>query len=251
MSGASGHEGRLLGVGVGPGDPELLTIKATRIIAEAPVIAYFARKGARGIARGIVDRWIGPACVELALSYPLTTEVSVRDPAYAIALQAFYAQAGERIADHLRHGRDVALVCEGDPLFYGSFIHLYAELKGRFAVEIVPGITGMAGCWSAAKVPIACGDDVFSVLPGTLGAADLARHLAASDAVVIIKLGANLAKVRQAVTEAGRMQDAVYIEHGTSTAEQIARLAEKADDVAPYFALIVIPGRGRHPAGRP
>ncbi len=237
--------GRLFGVGVGPGDPELLTIKATKVVAASPVVAFFAKKGTQGIARKIVDRWIGAESLELPLAYPLTTEVSFRDPCYAECLHAFYVQAADSIADHLRDGRDVALVCEGDPLFYGSFIHLYAELKDRFVVEIVPGITGMAGCWSAAKVPIACGDDVFSVLPGTLDGPTLARHLAASDAVVVIKLGANLAKVRQAVSEAGRLEDAVYVERGTSSAEKIFRLAEKSGDDAPYFALIVIPGRGR------
>lgn len=251
MSGASGRDGRLFGVGVGPGDPELLTIKATKIIAASPVVAYFAKKGTPGVARRIVDRWIGAASQELPLTYPLTTEVSFRDPIYTEALHAFYVQAAACIAGHLAHGRDVALVCEGDPLFYGSFIHLYAELKERFAVEIVPGITGMAGCWSAAKVPVACGDDVFSVLPGTLGAAELARHIAASDAVVVIKLGVNLAKVRRAVSEAGRMDEAVYVERGTSRDEKISKLAEKVGDDAPYFALIVIPGRGRHPTGRP
>jgi precorrin-2/cobalt-factor-2 C20-methyltransferase len=245
MSEPSCGQGRLYGVGVGPGDPELLTVKATKILASAPVVAYFAKKGTRGVARGIVDRWIGATSLELPLAYPLTTEVSFRDPTYTEALQAFYGVAAQCIAVHLDAGRDVALVCEGDPLFYGSFIHLYAELKGRFAVEIVPGITGMAGCWSAAKVPVACGDDVFSVLPGTLDGPTLARHLTVSDAAVIIKLGANLAKVRQAVSEAGRMDDAVYVERGTSQAEKISRLAEKAGDDAPYFALVVIPGRGR------
>jgi precorrin-2/cobalt-factor-2 C20-methyltransferase len=245
MSGTSSRDGRLFGVGVGPGDPELLTVKATKILGTAPVVAFFAKKGTRGVARAIVDRWIGAGTLELPLAYPLTTEIPFRDPCYAETLHAFYVQAAEAIADHLRQGRDVALVCEGDPLFYGSFIHLYAELKSRFTVEIVPGITGMAGCWSAAKVPIACGDDVFSVLPGTLGAEDLARHLVSSDAVVIIKLGANLAKVRRAVSEAGRMNEAVYVEHGTAKGERISRLAEKTGDDAPYFALIVIPGRGR------
>jgi precorrin-2/cobalt-factor-2 C20-methyltransferase len=244
---AEAPDGRLFGVGVGPGDPELLTVKATKIIAATPVVAYFAKKGTAGVARKIVDRWLGAGTIELALAYPLTTEVSFRDPAYVTCLEGFYRHSADRIAEHLGAGRDVALVCEGDPLFYGSFIHLYAELKQRFVVEIVPGITGMAGCWSAAKVPIACGDDVFSVLPGTLDAATLTRHIAASDAVVVIKLGANLAKVRAAVTAAGRIADAVYVERGTSASEKIARLTEKVGDEAPYFALIVIPGRGRQP----
>lgn len=230
---------------MGPGDPELLTVKATKILAASPVVAFFAKKGSRGVARGIVDRWIGAGCLELPLAYPLTTEISFRDPIYAKALHEFYAQAAKTVAAHLLEGRDVALVCEGDPLFYGSFIHLHAELKNRFAVEIVPGITGMAGCWCAAQIPIACGDDVFTVLPATLRPAELVRHLETSDAVVFIKIGANLAKVRMAVSAAGRLADAVYVEHGTSTDQKISRLAEKIEDDAPYFALIVVPGHGR------
>lgn len=245
MSSTSGFEGRLFGVGVGPGDPELLTVKATKVIAASPVVAYFAKKGTRGIARGIIDCWIGAASLELPLAYPLTTEVPFHDPSYLRTMHDFYRQSAETIAGHLRAGRDVALVCEGDPLFYGSFIHLYAELKDRFEIEVVPGITGMAGCWSTAKVPVACGDDVFSVLPGTLDASELVRHLGSSDAAVIIKIGANLAKVREALRQVGRLEDAVYVERGTSKSEKISQLAEKTGDNAPYFALIVVPGRGR------
>jgi precorrin-2/cobalt-factor-2 C20-methyltransferase len=183
----------------------------------------------------------------LPLLYPLTTETHFCDPAYVEELRGFYAKAEASIAAHLLAGRDVALVCEGDPLFYGSFMHLYVRLRDRFSVEIVPGVTGMSGCWSAAKAPMAWGDDVLSVLPGTLGRAALVRHLGAADAVVIIKIGANLSKIRAAITEAGRLSTAIYVEHGTSEAENIVPLAAKTDDHAPYFASILIPGQGRRP----
>src|ERR1700745_3485930 len=215
MSGFSSSNGRLFGVGLGPGDPDLVTIKATEIIAAVPVAAYFAQKGARGKARAILERWVGGTCVQLPLLYPLTTETHFCDPAYTQELRAFYTKAEGAIATHLLAGRDVALVCEGDPLFYGSFIHLFVRLKDRFGVEIVPGVTGMSGCWSAAKAPIAWGDDVLSVVPGTIGHTALLRHLGASDAVVIIKIGANLAKIRAAIVEAGRLESAIYVEHGT------------------------------------
>ena len=247
MSEAPSAKGRLYGVGLGPGDPDLVTIKAAKLIAAVPVVAYFAKKGARGKARAILDRWLAGTCVQLPLLYPLTTETHFCDPAYIEALRGFYADAEAAIAAHLSAGRDVALVCEGDPLFYGSFMHLYVRLKDRFEVEIVPGVTGMSGCWSAAKTPMAWGDDVLSVLPGTLEHAALVRHLGASDAVVIIKLGANLAKIRAAITEAGRLPAAIYVEHGTSEAETIVPLAAKLDDHAPYFASILIPGNGRRP----
>ena len=194
MSESPSSNGRLYGVGLGPGDPDLVTIKAAKIIAAVPVVAYFAKKGARGKARAILDRWLIDTSLQLPLFYPLTTEAHFCDPAYVEELRGFYEKAEAAIAAHLLASRDVALVCEGDPLFYGSFMHLYVRLKDRFTVEIVPGVTGMSGCWSAAKTPMAWGDDVLSVLPGTLDRAALIRHLGAADAVVIIKIGANLAK---------------------------------------------------------
>lgn len=239
--------GRLYGVGLGPGDPDLLTVKATKILGSAPIVAYFAKKGRRGQARAIVDRWLCPTCLELPLLYPITTEKHFSDPVYVETLRAFYEDATQRIADHLSAGRDVALICEGDPLFYGSFMHLYVRLKDRFAVEVIPGVTGMSGCWSAAKVPITWGDDVLSVLPATLGGEDLAQRLGACDAAIIMKLGANLGKVRAAIREAGREGAAIYVEHGTQEAEKIIRLEDKTDDLAPYFSMILIPGQGRRP----
>ncbi len=247
MSESSPANGRLFGVGLGPGDPDLVTVKAMKIIGAVPVAAYFAKKGARGNARTILDRWVGETCLQLPLHYPLTTEIHFCEPAYTQELRAFYAKAEGDIAAHLQAGRDVALVCEGDPLFYGSFIHLFVRLKDRFSVEIVPGVTGMSGCWSAAKTPMAWGDDVLSVLPGTLGRAALVHHLGAADAVVIIKIGANLTKIRAAIAEAGRLSTAIYVEHGTSEAETIVPLAVKTGDHAPYFSSILIPGQGRRP----
>jgi precorrin-2/cobalt-factor-2 C20-methyltransferase len=241
------QEGRLFGVGLGPGDPDLVTIKATKIIGAAPVVAFFAKKDSPGKARAIVDRWLSAQCVELPLLYPLTTEIPFSDPLYIEELRAFYRQAGEAIAAHLSAGRDVALVCAGDPLLYGSFMHLYVRLKDRFAIEIIPGVSGMSGGWSAAKTPIAWGDDVLSVLPGTLEGAALARHLASSDAAIIIKIGANLAKIRAAIAAAGRLEAAIYVEHATREDEKILPLADKADDLAPYFSLILLPGQGRRP----
>ncbi len=247
MTKAAPDFGRLYGVGLGPGDPDLVTVKAAKILGAAPVVAFFAKKGRRGQARAILDRWLQPHCLELPLYYPITTEVAFSDPVYVDALREFYAKASEVISGHLCAGRDVALTCEGDPLFYGSFMHLYVRLKDRFAVEVIPGVAGMSGCWSAAQLPIAWGDDVLSVLPGTLAGADLARRIDACDAAIIIKLGANLGKVRFAIREAGREGQAIYVEHGTQQAEKVLKLTDKTDDFAPYFSMILIPGQGRRP----
>lgn len=242
-----GAAGRLLGVGLGPGDPELVTVKAMRCLQQAPVAAFFAKAGRCGIARTIAAAWLGPHCRELPLHYPVTTELPFDSDAYHDQLGAFYAQAAEALAAHLAAGRDVALLCEGDPLFYGSFMHLYIRLKDRFPVEIIPGVTGMSGCWTAAGEPMTWGDDVLTVLPGTLPAGALRERLIGSDAVVIMKLGQNLPKVRAALEAAGLADRAIYVERGTTAEQVVLPLRDKRTDDAPYFALVLVPGRGRRP----
>jgi precorrin-2/cobalt-factor-2 C20-methyltransferase len=239
--------GTFFGIGLGPGDPELVTVKAVRLIRETPVIAYFAKKGRLGNARGIVDAWLQPGVEEVPLHYPMTTEVHFGEDAYVREVGAFYEEAAGRIAEILSGGRDVALVCEGDPMFYGSFMHLFIRLRERYPTAVVPGVTGMAGCWAAARAPITWGDDVLSVLPGTLPAADLTRRLSGCDAAVIMKLGSNFPKVRAALAETGLLERAIYVERGTMAGEKVIRLVDKTDDAAPYFSLILVPGEGRRP----
>ena len=237
--------GTLFGVGMGPGDPDYLTVRALRILETADVLAHFAKKGARGNARTIADAVVVDAARELALVYPCTTELVTDDPEYKAAIGSFYDEAAERLAGELSAGRDVAVLCEGDPFFYGSFMHLWRRLESRFRSEVVPGVTGMSGCWTKAGAPITWGDDVLTVLPGTLCSADLSRRLRATDAAVVMKLGRHLPKVREALREAGLLERAIYVERGTMHGERICRLAEKADDDAPYFSMVLVPGLGR------
>jgi len=233
--------GRLIGVGVGPGDPELLTLKAVRAIEAAEVVAYFAKAGNRSHARAVVaDRLAGR--IELPLAYPVTTELHRHDDAYRTAIAGFYEKAAAAIAAHLDAGRTVAVLSEGDPLFYGSYMHIHCRLAPRYAHEVVPGITGMSGGWSAAGVPIAQGDDVVCVLPGTLDEDELARRFADCDAAIVMKLGRNLAKVRRALARAGKLASALYVERATMAEARILPLAEKGDDEAPYFSMILVPG---------
>jgi len=239
--------GTLHGIGLGPGDPELLTVKAVRLLQASPVLAYFAKKGGPGTARTIAGSWILPGTEELRLYYPITTEISFKTRAYTEQLASFYEDAALEIAAKLTAGRDVALICEGDPMFYGSFMHIFARLKERFRISVTPGISGMSGCWSAAGQPITWGDDVLTILPGTLPLDVLSRRLAETDAAVIMKLGTNFPKVRQALANAGLLDRALYVEHGTTAAERILRVMEKTDDDAPYFSLILVPGQGRRP----
>lgn len=239
--------GQLYGIGLGPGDPELLTVKAVRLLQAAPIVAYFAKSGRNGNARSIAERWMRPSCQEVLLAYPVTTEIPFDDPAYVAKIGGFYQDSAETIAGHLALGCDVALLCEGDPFFYGSFMHIYVRLKTRFSVTVVPGVTGMSGCWTTAGAPITWGDDVLTVLPGTLPEATLTQRLAASDAAVVMKLGQNFPKVRNAIRAAGLMERAVYVERGTMTHEIVMPLKDKADSEAPYFAMVLVPGNGRRP----
>ncbi len=237
--------GKLYGVGVGPGDPELMTLKAARFLAGATVVAYFHKRGHQGHARTIIDGRIAPGAQELPLEYPVTTEIPSKDDAYTSALTAFYDAAAASIAARLALGHDVALVCEGDPFFYGSFMHIYHRLNKRHAIEVVPGITGMQACWTRAGTPITYSDDVLQVLPGTLSEAALIERMRVADALVIMKLGSNFAKVRRALTAAGLAGRAVYVERGSMAGEIVLALNDKLDDVAPYFSMILVPGLGR------
>lgn len=239
--------GRLYGVGIGPGDPDLLTVKATKVIAAAPVIAYFAKAGRRGNARAIADCWLIPSHLELPLLYPMTEESHFDDPPYREALARFYKESTIAIAAHLEAGRDVALLSEGDPLLYGSFMHLFIRLRDRFAVTIVPGVSSICGAWGVAGAPMAWGDDSLIVLPATLPLDELKRRLAIADAAVIMKIGRNFARAREALVAVGMAERAIYVERATMAGEVVTPLCQKQDESAPYFSLILAPGRGRRP----
>ncbi|TGE01940.1 precorrin-2 C(20)-methyltransferase [Methylobacterium nonmethylotrophicum] len=239
--------GTLYGVGMGPGDPDYLTVRAVRVLERAHHLVHFCKAGKRGNARTIADAVVQDPAREWPLPYPYTTELPPDDPAYVAALAAFYDDAAMRLAEVLGAGRDVAILSEGDPFFYGSFMHLWRRLKDRFRVEVVPGVTGMSGCWTRAGTPITWGDDVLTVLPATLPRATLVARLSATDAAVVMKLGRHLPKVRAALTEAGLIARAVYVERGTMAGECVVPLSQKPDDRAPYFSMVLVPGEGRRP----
>ncbi len=238
---------KLLGVGVGPGDPELMTLKALRALGEADVVAFFAKAGNASHSRAIAARHLRAGVTELPLLYPVTTELPSCSAGYRDAIRDFYDGAAAEIAAHLQAGRVVAVICEGDPLFYGSYMHLHTRLAPCFATEIVAGVTGMSGCWSAARLPIAQGDDVFTVLPATLPEAELARRLADADAAVVMKVGRHLPKLRRALKTSGRLARAIYVERATMADAKMIPLAAKPDDEAPYFAVVLVPGWEERP----
>jgi precorrin-2/cobalt-factor-2 C20-methyltransferase len=239
--------GRLIGVGVGPGDPGLLTLNAIAALNEADVVAHFAKAGNGSNARAIAAGHLKPGVEELSLLYPVTTEMPREDAAYRNALRDFYDSSAASIASRLDEGRVVAVIAEGDPLFYGSYMHLHVRLAPRYPTDVVAGVTGMSGCWSAIGEPIAQGDDVFTVLPGTLPEYELERRLADADAAVVMKIGRHLAKVRRALDRAGRLEQAIYVERGTMANAAIMPLIDKLDTYAPYFAIVLVPGWGARP----
>ena len=233
---------RLIGVGVGPGDPGLVTLNAIAALNEADVVAHFAKAGNASNARTIAACHFKEGVEELPLLYPVTTEVPKADAAYRDALRTFYDGAARAIASRLDQGQVVAVIAEGDPLFYGSYMHLHVRLSPRYPTEIVAGVTGMSGCWSAIGTPIAQGDDVFTVLPATLPEYELERRLADTDAAVVMKIGRHLGKVRRALDRAGRLDRAIYVERGTMTNAAMMPLVDKLDTFAPYFAMVLVPG---------
>ncbi|MGB6534489.1 MAG: precorrin-2 C(20)-methyltransferase [Xanthobacteraceae bacterium] len=239
--------GKLIGVGVGPGDPELLTLKAARTLGQADVVAFFAKAKKASHARAVAAPHLRAGIVELPLHYPVTTELPTCSGAYRDCISGFYEAATAQIARYLDGGKTVVVLCAGDPLLYGSYMHLHARLAPRFPTEVVAGISGMAGSWSAAGMPMAQGDDVFSVLPATLPEAELARRLADADAAAVMKVGRHLAKVRRALVASGRLDHALYVERGTTAEEKMIPLSAKTDDEAPYFAMVLIPGWEKRP----
>ncbi|OYX71361.1 MAG: precorrin-2 C(20)-methyltransferase [Rhizobiales bacterium 32-66-11] len=234
--------GRLIGVGVGPGDPELITLKAVRALGMADVIAHFAKAGNSSHARAIASAHFPPGAEEVPLLYPVTTEIPHRHEAYRSAIAAFYDASAAALAERLMAGQTVAVLSEGDPLFYGSYMHLHVRLAHRFPTEVIAGVTGMSGCWSTVGAPIAQGEDVLMVLPGTLNEDALALRLAQADAAVIMKVGRNLPKIRRALERAGRLERAIYVERGTMAGCTHSPLAARDDARAPYFAIVLVPG---------
>ena len=235
--------GRLIGVGVGPGDPELLTLKALDAIKSADVVAHFAKAGNPSNARASVAPYLRAGVTEMPLLYPVTTEEVSSSGAYRNAIQGFFDTSAAQIAAEITAGKTVAVLSEGDPLFFGSYMHLHVRLARRFPTVVIPGVTAMSGCWSAAGIPITQGDDVLTVVPGTLDERELLRRFQQNDPTVVMKIGRNLAKVRRALASAGRLIQATYIERVSMESQRLMPLTEKLDDVAPYFAIVLVAGR--------
>jgi precorrin-2 C20-methyltransferase / precorrin-3B C17-methyltransferase len=233
---------RFYGIGLGPGDPELITRKAARIIGESDVIAYHAGVNKQSYARTIAADLIPADAIEEELRYPLTTGTTDHPGGYAGALAEFYEESAARLAAHLDAGRTVALLAEGDPLFYGSFMYMHDRLSSRFATEIIPGIPAFTAATAAVASPLVRQTDVLTVLPGTLPEAELARRLADTDGAIIMKLGRTFPAVRRALAAAGRLDHAMYIERASHPQQRWMPAAEVDEADVPYLSLIVVNG---------
>jgi precorrin-2/cobalt-factor-2 C20-methyltransferase len=220
------------GVGVGPGDPELITMKALRLIRAARIVAYPAPEGGESFARAIVAQHLTASQAEIPVIVPME---AARFPAYEV-----YDEAARTIGGHLQRGDDVVILCQGDPLFYGSFMYLFERLAGDHRVEVVPGVSSLTACAAAARLPLAGRNDVLTVIPAPLEEEAIAERLAATPAAAIIKLGRHFTKVRRVLDRLGRTERAWYVEHATLPSQRVLRLAEVAAEAVPYFATVLV-----------
>jgi precorrin-2 C20-methyltransferase / precorrin-3B C17-methyltransferase len=235
--------GTLYGVGLGPGDPELVTVKAARLIGAADVIAYHSARHGRSVARAIAEPYLRGDQVEEQLIYPVTTETTDHPGGYEGAMEEFYSSAAARLMAHLEAGRDVALLAEGDPLFYSSYMHMHKRIDGRFRTEIVPGVTSVSAASAVLAMPLVEGEDVLTVLPGTLEREELASRLRQTGAVAIMKIGRSYEKVRAALKDTGRLEQAYYVERASGGARQVIERAGDVDPATvPYMSLVIVPG---------
>ena len=241
MTPASRGAGRLYGVGLGPGDPELITLKAARLIAEADVIAYHSGVGKSSIARRIASHLFPADVVEEDLRYPVTTGTTDHTGGYAGVMADFYEECAARLAIHLEAGRCVVIIAEGDPLFYGSYMYMHDRLSSRFLTEVVPGVTSIAAATAAVASPLVRQTDVLTILPGTLPEPELARRLADTDGAIIMKLGRTFPAVRSALEQSGRLEDALYVERASMEEERWMPVRDVDPASVPYFSIIVVP----------
>ncbi|QNG37382.1 precorrin-2 C(20)-methyltransferase [Geodermatophilaceae bacterium NBWT11] len=243
--------GRLYGVGLGPGDPELVTVKAARLIGAADVVAFHAARHGRSVARGLAEPYLRAGQVEELLVYPVTTETTDHPGGYQGAIDEFYETAAARLAAHLDAGRDVVVLAEGDPFFYGSYMHMHKRLAHRYETEVVPGVTSVSGASAVLGRPLVERDEVLTVLPGTLPSDELAEWLATTDSAAVMKLGRTFPGVRDAFEAAGVLDRAWYVERATTTRQRVLPLADVDPESVPYFSLALLPSELTGPGNAP
>lgn len=239
--------GKLWGVGIGPGDPELVTVKAARVIGEADVIAFHSARHGKSISRAVAAPYMRDGQIEEHLVYPVTTETVDHPGGYQGAMDEFYEAAAERLAVHLAAGRTVALLAAGDPLFYSSYMHMHKRLAHRFDAEVIPGVTSVSAASAALGKPLVEGEEILTILPGTLPQAELTRRLKETDAAAILKLGRTFPPVLQSLEDSGRLDEAHYVERASTTRQRVESAAEVDPDGVPYFSIAIVPSPSNNP----
>ena len=224
--------GTLFGLGIGPGDPELITLKARRILRSVPVVAYPAPENGDSLARAIAATHLVDGQTEIAIRTPMTPGNFPADDVYD--------RYAAEISDHLDEGRDVAVLCEGDPFLYGSFMYVFARLSDSHKVEVVPGVSSLGACAAVAGQPLVSRNQVLTVVPATLPEAELEKRLAEADAVAVMKVGRHLEKVKRVIGRLGLEEGARYVERASMADEKIAALGDVKDGTAPYFSMILV-----------
>jgi precorrin-2/cobalt-factor-2 C20-methyltransferase len=242
MKKLSSEIGTIYGVGLGPGSVDLMSVRADKLIKSCSFIAFFRKAGRPGHARQIVSEILPENVKEYAMEYPVTTEIPLSDPRYKKIMTSFYDECCRHIKSIIKSGEDVCVLCEGDPFFYGSFMHIYERLRFEAPIEVVPAITGMSAAWTASGLPITWGDNILTILTGTLSERELVDKISTTDAAVIMKVGQNLDKIRSAITLAKRESDAFIVEFAAMSNQSVCKLIEYTKEVAPYFSIIILHG---------
>ncbi|MEL7525742.1 MAG: precorrin-2 C(20)-methyltransferase [Pseudomonadota bacterium] len=224
--------GTLYGIGLGPGDPELMTLKAHRLISSAKVVAYPAPDTGESFARSIAASTIPQDAREIPIVVPMRVE---RFPAREI-----YDKAAAEIAEVLAAGEDVVTLCEGDPFFYGSFMYLFERLCDRFDIEVVPGVTSLTACAAQLQRPLTSRNDVLTVIPGPLPDDAIEQKIEEAQAVAIMKVGRHLARLKALLDRMGLLDQAGYVERASLAKQKVHRLIDLDADTAPYFSMILI-----------
>lgn len=245
MKKSSSEIGTIYGVGLGPGSVDLMSVRADKLIKSCNFIAFFRKAGRPGHARQIVSEILPENVKEYAMEYPVTTEIPLSDPRYKKIMTSFYDECCRHIKSVIESGDDVCVLCEGDPFFYGSFMHIYERLRFEIPIEVVPAITGMSAAWTATGLPITWGDNILTILTGTLSQKDLVDKISTTDAAVIMKVGRNLNKIRAAITLAERENYAFIVEFAAMSNQSVCKLVEYTKEVAPYFSIIILHGKAK------
>ena len=233
-------KGKIYGIGLGPGDPELITLKSANLIKSSEHIFFFKKKNGESRAYNIVKNIIREDAFKISLEFPVTTEIDSTKKEYKDTIKSFYEQCVIKIDNILKKSFDICLLCEGDPFFYGSFIHIFQRLKKRYDIKIIPGVTGMSGAWSASKLPMVSGNEIMTILMGTLDEQKLKSQIKKSDVLVIMKIGKNFKKIFKVLREDNLLNRAYLITNATTEKEKIYKLDSIDTEIVPYFSIILL-----------